>query len=389
MAAVVVVVQWLDAEAIARQVQGLRLGLVQREGEHAVQLVEQCHPLLFEQMEDDLGVARAAEDMALGDQSLAQGGVIVDLAVHGQDQRAVLVHHRLRAGGAEVDDRQARMAEEHAGGGIPPLPGPVRAAMMQRAERAPGGVRRHVGPNGTKDPAHRRPGLAKPRAGCEPGRGWQWRVAGACSRGSGDEARVGSHATRHVGGTERYLNRIVAHMAERGHQVTIVCRSHEAAAHPAVRFEVLRPVPSAAPGACGPSPPPSSATCARGPTTSSSGWARPGRTTCCASAAASHATYSRSASAAYARRPGARGATAARSSIAWRCASSARALAPGAYSARDRELGAGARRRLRALRRSPRARRGGLQRRRPRALPPAPARRGRGGAAPELWVRRR
>ncbi len=44
-----------------------------------------------------------------------------------------------------------------------------------------------------------------------------------------------------TGGTERYLNQIAAHMAARGHVVTVVCRTHEAAPHPAVRFAVVRP----------------------------------------------------------------------------------------------------------------------------------------------------
>ena len=42
------------------------------------------------------------------------------------------------------------------------------------------------------------------------------------------------------GGTERYLNQVARHLAERGHEVTIVCRSHEEPPHPDVRFEVLR-----------------------------------------------------------------------------------------------------------------------------------------------------
>ncbi len=42
------------------------------------------------------------------------------------------------------------------------------------------------------------------------------------------------------GGTERYLNQVAAHLAAGRHEVTIVCRSHETAPHPGVRFEVLR-----------------------------------------------------------------------------------------------------------------------------------------------------
>ncbi len=49
-----------------------------------------------------------------------------------------------------------------------------------------------------------------------------------------------------VGGTESYLNQVSRRLAERGHDVAIVCRSHEDAPHPGVRFVVLR---SFAPGA--------------------------------------------------------------------------------------------------------------------------------------------
>jgi UDP-glucose:(heptosyl)LPS alpha-1,3-glucosyltransferase len=48
------------------------------------------------------------------------------------------------------------------------------------------------------------------------------------------------HAT--TGGTERYLNHVAEHLARRGHDVTIVCRSHEAPPHAGVRFEALRPL---------------------------------------------------------------------------------------------------------------------------------------------------
>ena len=47
---------------------------------------------------------------------------------------------------------------------------------------------------------------------------------------------------RGTGGTERYLDQVAAHLATHGHTVTIVCRTHEAAPHPAVRFAVLRPL---------------------------------------------------------------------------------------------------------------------------------------------------
>lgn len=46
----------------------------------------------------------------------------------------------------------------------------------------------------------------------------------------------------YTGGTERYLNLLAAFLAERGDEVTIVCRSHERPPHPSVRFEELRPI---------------------------------------------------------------------------------------------------------------------------------------------------
>jgi UDP-glucose:(heptosyl)LPS alpha-1,3-glucosyltransferase len=49
------------------------------------------------------------------------------------------------------------------------------------------------------------------------------------------------------GGTEGYLTRLATFLAGRGHEVAIVCRSHGAPPHPAVRFERLRPPAIGAP----------------------------------------------------------------------------------------------------------------------------------------------
>lgn len=46
----------------------------------------------------------------------------------------------------------------------------------------------------------------------------------------------------HTGGTERYLNLLALEMAEHGHSVTIICRSHEELEHPNIRFVTLRPL---------------------------------------------------------------------------------------------------------------------------------------------------
>ncbi len=45
-----------------------------------------------------------------------------------------------------------------------------------------------------------------------------------------------------TGGVERYLNYIASYLAEQGHDVTIICRSHEEKPHRKVNFVVLRPL---------------------------------------------------------------------------------------------------------------------------------------------------
>ncbi len=43
-----------------------------------------------------------------------------------------------------------------------------------------------------------------------------------------------------VGGTERILNEVSRRLAERDHEVTIVCRTHAQPSHPAIRFQALK-----------------------------------------------------------------------------------------------------------------------------------------------------
>ena len=54
--------------------------------------------------------------------------------------------------------------------------------------------------------------------------------------------RIALTHLRHAqaGGTERYLDQLARALAERGDEVTILCRSHEEPPHPAVRFVELR-----------------------------------------------------------------------------------------------------------------------------------------------------
>src|SRR5207247_1626349 len=94
------------------------------EGEHPAQaLGERVAPLLVP-VDQDFGVAAGAEDVAPGDQLLAQPEVVVDLAVEGDGDGAVLVLHRLRAGLREVDDREPPVPT--AAGGAAASPGGTR-----------------------------------------------------------------------------------------------------------------------------------------------------------------------------------------------------------------------------------------------------------------------
>ena len=103
----------LDAQPVAGEEQRLLVAVPEREREHAA---EARHALLapgLPGVDDHLGVAAGAEDVAqrlqLGHQLLE----VVDLAVEDDADAAVLVEQRLLAGG-DVDDRQPAMAEADA-----------------------------------------------------------------------------------------------------------------------------------------------------------------------------------------------------------------------------------------------------------------------------------
>ena len=121
------VVQRLLAESIPGDEQPLSRRVPQGEREHPVEAFHARRTPLPVGGEDDLGVALAAEGVAPGRQLGLQLAVVVDLAVVGDGERAVGGAHRLRAAGAEVDDRQSAMAEAHRAVAVHAVA--VRAAM--------------------------------------------------------------------------------------------------------------------------------------------------------------------------------------------------------------------------------------------------------------------
>ena len=110
--ALMLVVQRLDAEDIARQHQLLFLGIPDGDGEHAAQTLEHARSPGFIAMHDGLGVAVGLELVAhalkLGTQLLE----VVDLAVERDSHAAIGVLHGLVAA-LKVDDGQAAKAHCH------------------------------------------------------------------------------------------------------------------------------------------------------------------------------------------------------------------------------------------------------------------------------------
>src|SRR5579872_4638815 len=108
--AVPVVVEGLDAQAIARAKQAAPLSIPDGEGEHATEQVETTGAMLFVSMQDGFGVRARLVTIARSFQRRAQLGVVVDLAVVSDPDRPGLVGHGLAAA-LRVDDAEAAMAQ--------------------------------------------------------------------------------------------------------------------------------------------------------------------------------------------------------------------------------------------------------------------------------------
>jgi hypothetical protein len=101
---------------------------VDRDREHAVQVVEQRGTALLPQVDDHLSVGGGREAVSALLQVAPQLGEVVDLAVEDDAYAPVLVPERLAPAGG-VDDGQAPHAERHAVPHVDPLV--VRPAVDQ------------------------------------------------------------------------------------------------------------------------------------------------------------------------------------------------------------------------------------------------------------------
>ena len=104
-------VQRLDAEPVAAEQHPAAVALDDREGEHALEVVDEVVAPAVVGLEQHLGVAVREEAVAVALQLVAQLLVVVDAAVPGDGQPQLGVDHRLRAGLGQVDDLQAAVAE--------------------------------------------------------------------------------------------------------------------------------------------------------------------------------------------------------------------------------------------------------------------------------------
>jgi hypothetical protein len=109
-AAVVVSIQRLDAQSIPTQDELVLDPVENHQAPHPAEARETRHPPLTVGGENDLRVGRRAEGMTEAFEFGSDLDVVEDLAVV-DDPVPVAVHHRLPAGGTEVENRQTTVPE--------------------------------------------------------------------------------------------------------------------------------------------------------------------------------------------------------------------------------------------------------------------------------------
>src|SRR5512136_1441938 len=93
------VVQRLDAQAVARDEERSCVAIPDGKGEHAAQMLHTVRAVLLEKVNDGLGIAMRAVAVAARDELLAQGKMVINFAVEYDPERAVFVRNRLMSAG--------------------------------------------------------------------------------------------------------------------------------------------------------------------------------------------------------------------------------------------------------------------------------------------------
>jgi hypothetical protein len=106
-------IERLDTQRVACEQHAAAAFVPQREGIHSAQALDAGNTLAIVEVKDHFGVGFGAEDLALLLQLLAQGAVVIYLAVEDDAQPAAGGFHRLIGDRAQIDDRQAPMPHCH------------------------------------------------------------------------------------------------------------------------------------------------------------------------------------------------------------------------------------------------------------------------------------
>ena len=131
------VVERLFSKTVARSEEPPPCAVVDHEGPHPVQPLDETLAPLAVAVEQHLGVAVVGGELAPARLQLrAEFGVVVDFAVEGHAELAVARPHGLRAA-AKVHDREPPMAEENARTFLRPMPVRIRPAVRDGGGHAP------------------------------------------------------------------------------------------------------------------------------------------------------------------------------------------------------------------------------------------------------------
>ena len=123
--------QRLDAEPVASQETGTRVGIKERQGPHPVESRQRVDAPAGTRGEHHLRVALGLEPLTGCGQLVSQRPVVVHLAVVDQDEASGVALHWLVAGRRGVQHSQSRRGQSHrpASLGVDPKPGVVRASV--------------------------------------------------------------------------------------------------------------------------------------------------------------------------------------------------------------------------------------------------------------------
>jgi hypothetical protein len=108
-----VVVERLDADAVARDPQQLLARIPDRKREHPAQLLHRLDAVLLVRVDDDFRIRPALEQVPAPFEFGPQFEVIVDLPVEHDLDRTILVRHRLSPVLRQINDAQPAMAQRN------------------------------------------------------------------------------------------------------------------------------------------------------------------------------------------------------------------------------------------------------------------------------------